>query len=153
MIPDDVSNQVQGLIKSLVSQAGCDLVELNVHSCRGEVRLQVIVDWPSGGITVEECSALNRRIAQRIEEGQLLSDNYTIEVSSPGVDRPLQSEKDFLRVRNRHIRVFVAEPVGTKMELSGRLAGIEGQKVILKRDDQEIVIPFSNIKRAVQMIE
>src|SRR3989338_2787065 len=103
---------------------GVELVDLKVNRYRGDVAIQIFADRPAGGITIGECSALNRRINETLERENLALD-YTLEVSSPGLDRPLRTKKDFARVIGKEIRFYLSEAVLERIEYTGVLKRVE----------------------------
>ena len=99
------------------------------------------------------CSDLNRRIGQLLDEKNILSDRYTLEVSSPGLDRPLISPKDFKRNLNKNIHLFLNSQHNGKVELEGRLMRLNEEGiVIIDKNNQEETVMFSEINRAKQVI-
>jgi ribosome maturation factor RimP len=90
------------LIEPLLSGMGIDLVDLELRGHRGSSLLRIYVDEP-GGISLERCTSASRAIAACLDQHDPVAGHYTLEVSSPGVDRPLTTEKDFARHQGRKI--------------------------------------------------
>jgi ribosome maturation factor RimP len=123
--------------------------------------LRVVIDRPdSGGIEqpedsvgIEECQRVSQDLSALLdvedEFGQLeLGDTYTLEVSSPGLDRPLRHEADFRRFTGRLAKVVSSEPIDRQTAFAGRIAGIEDGSVLLEEGRKVHRVPLDRIKRA-----
>ncbi|WP_088309706.1 ribosome maturation protein RimP [Novosphingobium sp. B 225] len=130
--------------------------EIGPLSDAEEYTLQIMAERPATGqLVIEDCAALSHRISDRIdaleEAGELLiTDAYRLEVSSPGIDRPLTRAKDYAQWAGHEARVTLANPVdGNRKSLLGDLVGIEGETVTL--DDKKsglVSFPLSDIQSA-----
>lgn len=118
--------------------------------------LEVLADRPLGGISLDECSMLNKELGELIENSGLVQEPYVLEVSSPGIDRPLATEEDFRRVIGRQVRFFLGEPLEGRIEYTGKVEEVSQEKVkvlIENRDPKkEVQIPLGNINKAKQVI-
>ena len=134
---------------------GFELVRVKL-SGQGEDRtLQIMAEDPATGqLVVEQCMALSRRVSERIdaieEAGEeLIEGAYHLEVSSPGIDRPLTRAKDYAAWAGHDVNVSLAEPVGDHRKLRGELLGIDGETVSI--DDRKagrVEVPLANIHSA-----
>ena len=149
---EDVSQLMEEIVPPEVEAQGLELVGLKVSRRNRTFLIEVFADRERGGITIDECAAINRRIINKIESEQLLEGDYTLAVSSPGIDWPLKTEKDFLRALNRQVRFHLEEPMDGKIEYAGTIRAIEGASVIVALTQGEITIPIRNIHKAVQII-
>ncbi len=143
--------KIEGVIRPFLKEIDVDLVELNVRMIKNDLNIQIIADKSTGGITLDECSELNKDIIIFFEEQSVLDEDFSLEVSSPGLDRPLKTVQDFKRVRGREIRILFNDPVDNQWETAGRVAGVQDENVILRTDFQESRIAIRNIKKAVQV--
>lgn len=100
--------QLRELVEETADLHGLDLVEFQHGAHGGRQRLRVFVDR-RGGVTVNECARLSRELSRALEAEGLVAGSYVLEVSSPGVHRPLRTEKDFARVEGRKIRLRTDE--------------------------------------------
>lgn len=151
---EELCADVEQLVASLLEKDAIDLVGVEVGRQRARFVIRIFVDKPQGGITIEECAAVNKRISVKLEEDSMLSDDYILEVSSPGLDRLLKSEKDFLRVIHKKVKVLLSEEIGNKCEYAGTVDQVrEGEIVISARDlPQGLSISIGKIKEAIQII-
>lgn len=146
---DELKERLLALVVPIFEQSALDLVELNVRRQGAEWVIQVLADRPGGGISLEECSYVNRKIVETIDAAEAVVD-YSLEVSSPGIDRPLKTKKDFLRVLHQDVRFHLSGPVGGKKEYIGLLKKVDDEGVVIETQKHgEITIPINNIVKAV----
>ncbi len=154
---DEITQRVLALVKPLAEQNGADLIELRVASHGGDVSIQVMADIPQGGISIALCSTLNRRLIEAIDAaGFIPEDCYSLEVSSPGLDRPLKTLKDFLRNLNAEIYFYMQEAVEGKKEFNGILTAADADvlTVVIGKNKQkkQINIPLAHVQRGMLVI-
>ena len=106
------------------------------------------------GITLDECAQLNRQIGQILEQQDFLPQGYILEVSSPGLDRPLVSTRDFQRCQGKTIRAVLHQPIEGENVFTGVLDKIEEKQIIINTSDGRIInISRENISKARQHID
>jgi ribosome maturation factor RimP len=163
----EILNRVRELIRPLLAGRGVELVELTCHPGGGRLTLRCLVDT-ARGITLDEVSGLSRSIGAVLEEHDAIPDRYLLEVSSPGLDRPLKTTADFERVIGRRVKVTTSAPrrvaafpltpasapAADRQERRGEVLGVNEEAVMLRLDSGEkLPIPFSQIHHAVQEIK
>lgn len=136
-----------------IEEAGYVFVDMSLSALSGRLILRFSVDRPTGGISLEECALLNERLGQFFDSQGVVSESYVLEVSSPGIDRRLVNEKDFLRALNRKVRVFLNEPFNGKIEIEGIIDSVRDGYLFLNSGDRMEKIPMGKINRAKQVIE
>jgi len=142
-------------IGSLVEEDGLEIVDLKFFERGPASVLRIYVD-KAGGVTVDQCANLSRRIGDFLEIEDLIPSRYTLEVSSPGLDRPLFSGADFKRKIGERVRVFLKEEVSGKMELLGKIKNLEGENLLLLVESKasglnnakQEVIPLKKVAKA-----
>jgi ribosome maturation factor RimP len=139
---------LESLISELLGAHGVDLVEMACHHEGRNLVLRLAVDKPEGGITVGECGKLNRRIAEALEEKDLIKESYIVEVNSPGLDRPLKTGSDFRRSLGRQVKFFLIEPINGKIELDGVISGVSEDAVQARTPEGDCCILLSQIHKA-----
>ena len=122
----ELESQVRSVIEDYLRGRGMELVDLICRHEGGDLFLRILADRLEGGINLGECASINREIGCMLDERDILRERYVLEVSSPGLDRPLGSKADFLRCLNKKAKFFLKEPVNGKLEWDG---------VIIKADD------------------
>ncbi len=149
---EELTRQLHELIMPTIVRAGADLVELTLKR-RGRTQVvEVLVDKNSGGITIRECSVINRAIFKQCEQSQILGEDFQLEVSSPGLDRPLRTPKDFSRKMGQLIRVHLRAPVNQRLEYCGTIKDVKGTQVVVDTPQGVMELAIDNIQKAVQEI-
>ena len=128
--------EIKELALPLLGQMGAELVELKLHTYRRKSQLQFLVDKP-GGITIDECARLNQAIGHKLDEQGLMNDSYILEVSSPGLDRPLVRTRDFQRHIGELAKVVLHTPINRQNVWIGFIENIDEEKLIIRSDKKE----------------
>jgi ribosome maturation factor RimP len=148
-----VVSELRDLIGDFLKQKGLDLVDLIYRYEARDLVLRILVDKPQGGISLDECAYLNQELSRLLDRKNILQERYILEVSSPGVDRPLTKRSDFLRCLNKKVRFFLNEPIKGKIELEGEIIKVENDSVCVKIQGEDLEIPLSKINKAKQLID
>ena len=149
----EIFSELKNIIGEHLKAQGLNLVDLIYrYEGRGLV-LRVLLDRPEGGISLEECARLNTEISELLDEKDVLNARYIMEVSSPGLDRPLKTRSDFLRCIDRRVRFFLAESVNGKMEWAGTIIKVEEEAVCLDIGGEPVKVPLAKIIQAKQVID
>ncbi len=144
-----VIGQIEAKIKGVVKGEKVELVELKAFNSRGKITVRCLVDYPEGGITLEECSRLNKAIFKQLQE--LLSGaDYTVEVNSPGLDRPLRQRGDFLKAKDKVVLFWFREPVLGKQFMEAKVEAVKQDEIILNHKENRIAIDLNKIKLGKQ---
>ncbi|MFC1704695.1 ribosome maturation factor RimP [Candidatus Omnitrophota bacterium] len=139
-------------IVPLLENEGMVLVDLHTYRGNRKIDIRLLVDRREGGITVGECAALNAKIGQVIEQENLINEHYVLELSSPGLDRPLVTREDFRRVIDKELRFFLRSPIDEKLELQGKLVAVNDASISVISGEKEIQIPIETVAKAKQVI-
>ena len=142
-----LKNRIKEIVLPLIKGQNFELVDLEIKGKGPTTILRVFVDRP-GGITLDECTALSVTLSLKLDVEDLFPQRYTLEVSSPGLDRPLVSESDFERKIGENIKVFLKIPVDNKSVIEGRIEDFKDQKLWLDSEGEKIPIAFEKIERA-----
>ena len=149
---EEITRKLTNLVFPLLEERGLELVEANcIRQGRG-LLFQLFID-KQGGISIGECAAINRQLAQKIDEHPLTQEDYWLEVSSPGLDRPLKTAKDFLRVCGQEIHLFLKQPLEGKHEYQGILKNVNDREIIIETiNNPDFVIPLEHINKGLQVV-
>jgi ribosome maturation factor RimP len=109
--------------------------------------LRVYID-SADGIMLHDCEKVSRQLSALLDVEDPISGRYTLEVSSPGLDRPLMKLEDFQRFEGEKARIKVGRAVLGRRNFTGRLRGIEGETVLLEMDQEIYDLPYADIERA-----
>lgn len=145
--------ELTNIISDYLKNQGLDLVDLIYRYEGRNLFLRILVDKPEGGIALDECAHLNNEISRILDEKDIIPQRYILEVSSPGIDRPLKTKNDFLRCINKKVRLFLSEPIKGKTELEGLISKVDDTSVYVDIETEVVVIPLAKINRAKQIIE
>jgi ribosome maturation factor RimP len=152
MIAQEIIEHVRELADPILTAEGFELVEIEFRrEARGWV-LRLYVD-KEGGITVDDCAWVSQEIGRSLDVEEVISSPYTLEVSSPGLTRPLKQEKDFMKYRDRWVKLTTNEPIGNQRHFKGRLRGIERNEIRIEVNGEMIQIPLATIAKAHLEIE
>lgn len=136
------------LLDPVAESVGYEIVRLRLMGGATR-RLQIMAERPDGDMNVEDCTRLSRAISEVMDAADPITGEYTLEVSSPGIDRPLTRPKDYARWAGHLARLETAEPVEGRRRFKGTLLGLEGDVVKLRLDDgHETDVPLSAVTRA-----
>ncbi|HPN88603.1 MAG TPA: hypothetical protein PLH56_04615 [Candidatus Omnitrophota bacterium] len=147
-----LEQDIERNITRLVQEKNLEIVELNFYKSQNDYVIRLLVDKDKGGITVEECSLIHKTILRFLEEKQFRDGRYSLEVSSPGLDRPLKTKKDFLRVCSREVVCYLSENIEGKKEHQGRIQNVFEDVLEVQTKSGLVAIPFKIINKAVQII-
>lgn len=148
-----LQDRLRDLIEPVLRFRRMELVELTFSGGSGGGLLKVIIDQELG-VSVEDCAAVSREISALLDVEDAVAGSYTLEVSSPGLDRPLKGLQDFLRFAGRLARVTFLEPVDGRKFIIGRILRVDGQDVVLDAGEgRTVVVAYGNIRKARLEVE
>ena len=142
---------IQAIAEPILADRSLELVEL---TCRPQARQQLVrllVDQV-GGVTIQQCAQVNQLISSALAAANVIEGSYTVEVSSPGLDRPLLTKRDFERALGEELWVGAAQPDGRIRGLDGMLLAVQHEAIVLKTPSGNITIPFGDIRGAKKAI-
>jgi ribosome maturation factor RimP len=146
-------DRVNALAGPIAEDLGLELADVVYTNLQGRWVLQVFIDKP-GGVTLGDCGALSRELSTALDVDELMPERYSLEVSSPGLDRALKKEKDFLRFVGKKVRLRTKEPIGKSRNFSATIAGVEQGMVVMEdTDGRRWQVDFGNIEKANLIIE
>lgn len=140
---------LQDMIEPVVENLGYELVRVITI---GQVNstLQVMIDIPdhSREITVDDCATVSRALSDLLDEKDPIKDKYSLEVSSPGLDRPLTKIEHFERYIGYEIKLETENKVENRKRFKGKVTNVDNENIIIAMDSEEYTIPFSEINKA-----
>ncbi len=129
-----MDQRLAAIVTPVIEGLGFELVRLRLMA--GKTRtLQIMADRPDGGIEVDDCAAISTAVSAALDVEDPLEDAYTLEVSSPGIDRPLTRLKDFEAWEGYEARVETTELIDGRRRFKGKLAGVEGEEVLIEIEE------------------
>ena len=147
----DTRQKVSDLAEQVAAGQGLEISDIELLG-KGKLLLRVILD-KEGGVTLDDCERFSRSFGALLDVENAIQGSYTLEVSSPGLDRPLKKMKDFEKSIGKLARIVTAEKIHNHSFFVGRIAGVHGDVVRLSVKEDEILIPFDSISKARLEIE
>jgi len=130
------------LLDPVSEAAGYEIVRLRLMGGDHARRLQIMAETPAGEMNVEDCARLSRAISEVMDAADPIAGEYTLEVSSPGVDRPLTRLKDFDVWDGYEARIETTEMIDGRKRFKGHLRGTEGEEVLIEIEEGTIGLKF-----------
>ena len=144
----EAERQIQGAIEPSLAAIGYEVVRIRIGGGRQTV-LQVMIERADRApMTVDDCAVASRSVSARLDEDGLVAGDYALEVSSPGIDRPLVRLGDFARFAGFEAKVEMSEPLDGRRRFRGRLQGAGDGCVRMTVDDRDVSLPFDAIRAA-----
>ncbi|MDI1294635.1 MAG: ribosome maturation protein RimP [bacterium] len=142
--------ELKALIEPEVKALGFDLVRVKLFGSGDERTLQIMAERrETRQLVIEDCMTISRRLSDLFDEVDPIEEAYRLEVSSPGIDRPLTRLHDFVEWGGFEARITVTEAIGGRKTFKGVLAGVEGEDIAFKDTKVgDVVIPFANVEGA-----
>ena len=146
------TNFLETLLAPAVQAQGYRLVRLRLMGGKRKT-LQILAERPDGQMDVEDCARLSRAVSEVLEASDPISEEYVLEVSSPGIDRPLTAPEDFARFAGHDARVELMRGVDGRRRFKGLLIGLEGDDVVMNVTEldetaRQVRFPYSDIAEA-----
>jgi ribosome maturation factor RimP len=143
----DSSPRLRGLIEPAVRMLGYDLVAIEQFSQGGGQTLRIYID-KEGGVTLDDCERVSHQVSGVLDVEDAIEGRYVLEVSSPGLDRPLSAAKDFERFSGRQVKLRTYAPVDGQRNFKGLLQGVVDGRVLIEVDGRRISLPLDGIEKA-----
>jgi len=150
-----VVDAIRGLAAEAAQALGLEVVEASFHRSPGGGALRVTIDRPGPpGVGIDDCQRFSGAFERLLDERDPIEESYVLEVSSPGLDRPIQTDDDVRRNTGRRVEVELREPVEGSRSFRGVLQGLRGDALLLRPDGgPEIELPRPLVMRARQEME
>ncbi len=139
--------EVAELLAPTVESLGCEVWGVEYFSQGKHSKLRLYID-KDGGIDVDDCAAVSRHVSDVLDVEEFSNSQYTLEVSSPGLDRVLFNEAQYLAHTGEQVDVRLNFPFEGKKKFVGTLTGVEDHSAVVQIDDEEILLPIENIQKA-----
>ncbi|MCH1960818.1 MULTISPECIES: ribosome maturation factor RimP [Romboutsia] len=130
---------IEELVSEITEPLNFEIVDVEYVKEAGEYYLRVFLD-KEGGISLNDCEAVSRQLSEVLDVKDPIKDNYFLEVSSPGLDRPLKKDKDFVRYAGRDVEIKLYKPLNGSKQFEGTLVGLTEEntiKVIINDEEVE----------------
>ena len=148
MGPSSIEDRVREIAESVTIDHGVELVHTEVVGPENKPIVRIFIDKP-GGITHEDCSEVSLHVGTILDVEDFIHAAYTLEVSSPGLDRGLYRKADYERFAGSLAKMRTNRPIGGQRNFRGRLLGLEGDEVLFEdRTSGRVTVPLESIAKA-----
>ena len=147
MTEREIVERVHAMIHPIVLSEGMELVDIEYRRESGGWVLRLILD-KEGGVTLDDCTRVSQEVGRSLDVEDIIQTSYTLEVSSPGLTRPLKTEKDFMKYLHRLVKVKTVDPIQNRRQFKGKLLGVSENGVEIEVDRGIFRIPLSNVAKA-----
>ncbi|MBW6464406.1 MAG: ribosome maturation factor RimP [Firmicutes bacterium] len=144
---EEMAQKLLEMIEPLVESNGYELVKLD-YAARRYGLLHLVIDHENG-VTIDDCELISRAVSEFLDKKDPISHAYSLEVSSPGLERPLTKMNHFERFRGEKVKIISREEIEGSKKIAGTLREISGEIVSVEKEDGKMVkIPYPAIKKA-----
>ena len=156
----DIAAQVKPIAARIANSYGLEIFDIQFRREAAGMVLRIQLDKPGpsasaeDSVSVDECARISRELSTVLDVEDVIPTAYTLEVSSPGLDRPLKHADDYRRFAGRRVKIVMREKVDGQGYFKGRLAGVDGHAVLIDSDDgRRHTVPLGLITRANLEVE
>ena len=147
MKKSEIPNKVEELVNPIIEGYGFEIVEVEWKPKGGTWNLCLYIDKP-GGITIQDCEMVNHEFSDLLDRVDIIDHSYNLEVSSPGVERPLKKQRDFERYQGEPVQVSTYQKVQGQKKFYGKLFDFDDEMLtILTEEGDYVKLPFANIAK------
>jgi ribosome maturation factor RimP len=139
---------LNALLAPLIADLGLELVGIEFSPGRGGSLLRVYVDAPQRPVTIDDCERASREISAALDVNDPVAGRYTLEVSSPGLDRPLFTPAHFERFVGEAVKINVNLPLDGRRRFHGTIKSVDGDRITIDQDGEPVAIVHANIAKA-----
>ena len=140
-------DQLIELLEPVVSDLGYELWELEYGARPGGGLLRIYIDSPNG-ISVDDCERVSRAVSEKLDAADPISSEYTLEVSSPGLDRVLRTQQQFERFAGERVKLEMSQSINGRKRFAGRLKQVSDGSITLEVDGAEVQLSIAGIHKA-----
>ncbi|MDR3239145.1 MAG: ribosome maturation factor RimP [Clostridiales bacterium] len=130
----NIAAEVEPMIRPVAAQLGCELSDLTFIKEGANWVLRIFID-KEGGVTIDDCEQVSRAAEKVLDENDPIEQSYILEVSSPGLDRPLKREQDFVQYKGRLVDVKLYRMLEKRKEFRGSLEGLQDNCVVITDEE------------------
>ncbi len=146
-----IVEQLTALVEPIVAELQLELVEVQYRKEQHGWVIRIII-YAEDGVTIEHCKSVSKEVSYLLDVEDFITQKYHLEVSSPGLDRPLVSPRDFERNINKKIAVTLEDGDGI-LSTSGTITKVDDEDITLMSDNKEITFHYTNVKKAKLIID
>lgn len=141
-------DELDTLLAPAIDALGLELLGLEYAPHSTNALLRLYIDAPARAVTIEDCEAVSREVSALLDVNDPIASHYTLEVSSPGIDRPLFKLAHFERHVGETAKLSTNVPVGGRRRFAGPIKAVQGDRITLEQDGTDVVIEHGNVHKA-----
>ena len=138
--------KIEKIVLPVLKEMELELVDIEYLQEGGYWYVRIYIEKLDGDVSLDDCAKVSMAVEDDIDK--LIDKKFFLEISSPGVERPLKREKDYIRFTGSKIKVSLKHKINEKKNFEGRLSKFENDTVFLMTDDEELEIPFKEVRKA-----
>jgi ribosome maturation factor RimP len=147
MVEKEMVDRVREMVDPILLDEGMELVDIEYRrESKGWV-LRLYLE-KEGGVTLDDCTRVSQEVGRSLDVEDFIQTPYTLEVSSPGLTRPLKTEKDFMKYCYHFIKVKTVDPIENRRQFKGKLLGVSENRIEIEVEGGVFQIPLSNVAKA-----
>lgn len=147
-----IEQKVEAVVTPIIQELGLELVDVEYIKEGAHWYLRLYIDKEEG-IDLDDCTNVSHAVSELLDKNDPISQAYMLEVSSPGLERPLKKDEDFIRFQGKLIHIRTKEAFQGYHEFTGYLAGLENDEIILEYEKEKVKLPRNNIEKANLALE
>lgn len=142
------NEELTRLLSPVVADLGLECLGVEYSPSHGNSLVRVYIDAADRPVTVDDCEAVSRQVSATLDVNDPIEGRYTLEVSSPGLDRPLYTPEHFARFAGQTAKVEVNLPIGGRRRFQGPIRAVEDATIVLEQDGTPVRITHDNVHKA-----
>jgi ribosome maturation factor RimP len=144
----EILDKIKSEINPILKDAKADLFDISIKRASNGIIITLLVDTEKG-ISIGECAVINKRVSAVLEEKNIISEKYVVEVASPGLDRPLKNMRDFKKAMGECVDIWLCQQVEDRDFINGIIKeAVEGGVRIEEKNGKRIILPYEKINKA-----
>lgn len=147
MVEREILDRVRPMVDPILLNEGMELIDIEYRRESKGWILRLYLD-KEGGVTLDDCTRVSQEVGRSLDIEDFIQTPYTLEVSSPGLTRPLKTDKDFMKYCYRLIKVKTVDPIENRRQFKGRLLGVSESRIEIEVDGGVFQISLSNVAKA-----
>lgn len=147
-----IEQKVEALVSPIIQELGLELVDVEYIKEGAHWYLRLYID-KEAGIDLDDCSNVSHEVSELLDKNDPISQAYMLEVSSPGLERPIKKDEDFVRFQGKLVHIRTKESFQGYQEFTGYLAGLENEAVVLEYEKEKVILPRNIIEKANLALE
>ena len=148
----EITDRVAQITDSYLKERDIEIVDIIYRREQPGMVLRVLIDKPEG-VTVSDCEEFNNFLSSQLDKEDAIQDRYTLEVSSPGLDKPIKTDRDFERSMGKSLEITTYDRIDEKKAHEGTLIGMDKENIVIEYAGTSTVIPRNKIALARLKIE